>query len=272
MMAEELESAAGPLERYVSMLELIAAFPGELTAADAAHALQLPKSTAHRLLRVLGRSGLIEGGDQRERTLSLGNRLTRLVYAAGHADWIEAAVLPTLVQAASKFPNASLFVSRLAGHRIFVVASAASDPRWKSYVVPGQELPPHAASSAKIILAHQDSELLERALDRPLEAFTRNTVTDLRSVRKEIAAARKDGYAMCIECIHEGMSALSVPIHIPSDGVIYSVGITGPMTRVITEELTSIVSLLDDTAKTLTPILSLRGRKENGGKKTTRAA
>lgn len=269
-MNDDSEAAAGPLERYVSVLELIAAFPGELTTADAAHALQLPKSTAHRLLRVLSRSGLIEGGDQKERTLSLGNRLTRLVYAAGHADWIEAAILPTLVQATSKFPSASLFVSRLAGHRVFVVASAAGDPRWKSYVVPGQELPPHAAASAKIILAHQDSELIELALARPLEAFTPNTVTDPGIVRKEIAAARKDGYAMCLESIHEGMSALSVPIHIPADGVIYSVGITGPITRVITEEHGSIVKLLEDIAKELTPILSLRGRDQSSVKKVAR--
>ena len=166
-MADDSESTAGPLERYISFLELIAAFPGELTTADVAHALQLPKSTTHRLLRVLSRSGLVEGGDNKDRTLSLGNRLTRLVYAAGHADWIEAAVSPTLIQATSKFPNASIYVARLAGHRVFVVASAAGDPRWKSYVIPGQELPPHAAASAKIILAHQEESLVETALAGP---------------------------------------------------------------------------------------------------------
>ena len=260
-MADETE-AAGPLERYMSILELVAAFPGELTMADAAQALQLPKSTMHRLLRVLSKSGLIEGGDSRERTLSLGNRLTRLVYAAGHADWIEAAVQPTLVQATSKFPNASVFVSRLAGHRVFVVASAAGDPRWKSYVIPGQELPPHAAASAKVILAHQDPALIESALSRPLEAFTSNTVTDVEVVRSELSEARKAGFAVCMECIHEGMSALAVPIHIPSDGVIYSVGITGPVTRVIKEELTTMVAKLEEAAKALTPILSLRKQGE----------
>ena len=261
-MADDSESTAGPLERYISFLELIAAFPGELTTADVAHALQLPKSTTHRLLRVLSRSGLVEGGDNKDRTLSLGNRLTRLVYAAGHADWIEAAVSPTLVQATAKFPNASIYVARLAGHRVFVVASAAGDPRWKSYVVPGQELPPHAAASAKIILAHQEESLVETALAGPLQAFTPNTVTDAAKVRSEIADARKDGYAVCVESIHEGMSALAVPIHVPTDGVIYSVGITGPVTRAISEDLQSLVAMLRETAQSLTPILSLRGRNK----------
>ena len=259
-MADDSESTAGPLERYISFLELIAAFPGELTTADVAHALQLPKSTTHRLLRVLSRSGLVEGGDIKDRTLSLGNRLTRLVYAAGQADWIEAAVLPTLVQATSRFPNASVYVARLAGHRVFVVASAAGDPRWKSYVIPGQELPPHAAASAKIILANQSESLVETALTPPLQAFTPNTVTDAALVKKEIAEARKDGFAVCVECIHEGMSALAVPIHIPTDGVIYSLGITGPVTRAISEDLPSLVAMLRETAQALTPILSLRGR------------
>lgn len=265
-MAKEIESAGGPLERYISLLELIAAFPGELSAADAAHALQLPKSTAHRLLRVLGKAGLIEGGDHKDRTLSLGTRLTRLVYAAGHADWIEAAVLPTLSQAAAAFPDASVFLSRLAGHRIFVVASAAADPRWRSYVIPGQELPPHAASSAKMILAHQDEDIIEKAFARPLEAFTPNTVTDLKTIGIEIEKARRKGYAVCLECIHEGMSALAVPIHIPTDGVIYSLGITGPVTRAITENTASLVKELEEVANKLSPILSLRQRdKQKAG-------
>lgn len=262
-MTVKSEGSAGPLERYMSLLELIAAFPGELTAADAAHALDLPKSTAHRLLRVLNRSGLIEGGDSKERALSLGNRLTRLVYAAGHADWIEAAVLPTLTQAASRFPNASIFLSRLAGHRIFVVASAAGDPRWTSYVVPGQELPPHAAASAKIILAYQEEALIAQALSRPLEAFTRDTVTDVNVIMDEIKEARQLGCAVCLECIHEGMSAMSVPVKIPNDDVIYSLGITGPITRSIKEERSFLVSILEETAADLNPILSLRNRKRD---------
>ena len=267
-MADTTESTAGPLERYISVLELIAAFPGELAAADVAHALRLPKSTTHRMLRVLSRSGLVEGGDNRDRALSLGKRLTRLVYAAGHADWIEAAVLPTLVQATSKLPNASVFVSRLAGHRVFVVASAASDSRWRSYVVPGQELPPHAAASAKVILAHQTNEVIAAALDRQLEAFTRNTVTDKKAILHDLREVRTRGYAVCDECIHEGMSALSVPIYIPIDGVIYSVGVTGPITRTIREETGTVVTILQDIAHALTPILSLRGRTSGGGTST----
>ena len=139
-------------------------------------------------------------------------------------------------------------------------------------MAPAIELPPHAAASAKAILAHQEQSLIEAALDRPLEAFTPKTVTDPNVVKKEIARARVDGYAVCIECIHEGMSALSVPIHIPSDGVIYSVGITGPLTRTITENQSALVTMLVDIANTLTPILSLRGRAHSKSGRQVRAA
>ncbi|KQU95467.1 hypothetical protein ASD12_23420 [Mesorhizobium sp. Root102] len=261
-MLDETDSAAGPLERYVSLLELIAAFPGELTLTGIAQALQLPKSTAHRLLRVLARSGLVEGGDNKERTLSLGKRLTRLLHAAGQSDWIEAAVLPTLIQATSKLPDGSFYLARLAGHRMFVVASAAGDPRWRSYVIPGQELPAHAAASAKIILAHQDPALIDAALSQPLEALTRNTSTDPEAVKREIVEAKALGYSKCIECIHEGMSAVAVPIKIPVDGVIYSVGVTGPITRRIHEELEGILGILNDMANSLVPLLSLRANSK----------
>jgi len=70
----------GPLERYVGVLELIAAFPGALTMSDVAGLMCFPKTTAHRLLSGLKRTGLIEGGG-RNRPFRLGERLLRLAPA-----------------------------------------------------------------------------------------------------------------------------------------------------------------------------------------------
>jgi DNA-binding IclR family transcriptional regulator len=245
----------------MSLLELVAAFPGELTATDIANGLQLPKSTVHRLLRVLGRSGLIEGGDNKERSISLGGRLTRLLHASRETDWIEAATLPHLVQATASCADACYYLSCLAGHRVFVVASAWGDPKWRSYVETGQEIPQHAGASAKIILAYQSDEILEAALSGPLTAFTTETCTDPVIVKKEIREARQLGYATCINAINDGMSALAAPIFLRNVGVIYSVGITGPITKKINQEMPQLLEQLRQLADTLTNILSL---KESG--------
>jgi DNA-binding IclR family transcriptional regulator len=246
----------------MSLLELVAAFPGELTSTDVANGLQLPKSTVHRLLRVLARSGLVEGGDNKARQISLGGRLTRLLHASRGADWIEAATLPHLAQAATNYADACYYLSCLSGHRVFVVSSAWGDPKWRSYIETGQEISQHAGASAKIILAYQSDKILEAALSGPLTAFTTDTCTDPKLVKKEIRKASKLGYATCINEINDGMSALAVPIFLRNVGVIYSVGITGPITKRITQELPQLLSELQHLAEVLTNILSLRDRQQ----------
>jgi DNA-binding IclR family transcriptional regulator len=263
MTTEDSDTASGPLERYMSLLELVAAFPGELTSTDVANGLQLPKSTVHRLLRVLARSGLVEGGDNKARQISLGGRLTRLLHASRGADWIEAATLPHLAQAAMNYADACYYLSCLSGHRVFVVSSACGDPKWRSYIETGQEISQHAGASAKIILAYQSDKILEAALSGPLTAFTTDTCTDPKLVKKEIRKASKLGYATCINEINDGMSALAVPIFLRNVGVIYSVGITGPITKRITQELPRLLLELQQLADVLTNILSLRDRQQS---------
>ncbi len=253
-------NASGPLERYMSLLELVAAFPDELSSTEIANALQLPKSTVHRLLRVLARSGLVEGGD-RGRHIILGTRLTRLLHASRTTDWIEAAALPHLSQAAANYGEACYFLSCLSGHRVFVVASAYGDPKWRSYVEVGQEIPQHVGASAKMILAHQNEDIVRKALAGPLKAFTSETCTDPKLVQKEIRDARKFGYATCINGINDGMSALAVPILLRDAGVIYSVAVTGPITKKIAQELPHLLSQLQQLAGVLATILSLRDKK-----------
>jgi DNA-binding IclR family transcriptional regulator len=262
-MSVASESTSGPLERYMSLLELVAAFPGELNATDVATGLKLPKSSVHRLLRVLGRSGLIEGGDTRDRSISLGRRLTRLIHASRQTDWIKAACLPHLAQAADNYADGrGYFLSCLSGHRVFVVASACSDPKWRSYTEAGDEIAPHAGSSAKMILSYQSDEIVGAALSSNLTAFTTETCTDPVLAKKKIREAKQLGYASCINEINDGMSALAVPIFLPDVGVIYSVAVTGPITKKIIHDRIALLEELRTLADTLTGVLSLEGRKK----------
>lgn len=260
--SENPNNASGPLERYMSLLELVAAFPGELTSTDIANGLQLPKSTVHRLLRVLARSGLTQGGDK-GRHISLGGRLMRLLHASRETDWIEAATLPHLAQAASAHSDACYFLSCLSGHRVFVAASASGDPKWRSYVEAGQEIPQHAGASAKMILAHQSDEIIKKALAGPLKAFTTDTCTDPKLVEREIREAKKFGYSTCINGINDGMSAIAVPIFLQKVGIIYSVAMTGPITKKIAQELPHMLTELRQLADVLTNILSLGEKKKD---------
>ena len=78
-----------PLERYLRLLEIIAAFPDQLALADVAALSDLPKTTAHRLLKGLVKAELASGG-QGGRAYSVGPRLSRILHATADDGWLEA--------------------------------------------------------------------------------------------------------------------------------------------------------------------------------------
>ena len=94
-MKADQDSAGGPLDRYMQILELLVAFPGSLTLADVASLVELPKTTTHRLLKGLVRAGLAKDGVG-GRAYHVGDRLTRLLHASADDGWLTTLAGPYL--------------------------------------------------------------------------------------------------------------------------------------------------------------------------------
>ncbi|MFE1599463.1 IclR family transcriptional regulator [Methylobacterium sp. ID0610] len=251
---EEVPSGAGPLDRYMTVLELVATFPDAITMSDVCTLLDLPKTSAHRLLAGLLRAGLIEGGG-RHRTYSLGTRLVRLLHTSAEDGWIIALARPTL-EALTAERGETCYLTRLIGHGVRVVFSVSPEVQWRSYVQPGLEMPPHAAATAKAILAFQDQALIRRALERDLTALTSQTRTAREAILADYAGVRAKGYGTCISEIDEGLGALGFPVRLDDGSVLYSIGLTGPVQRVFNDDLPVRIASLDKAAATLSRLLS----------------
>ena len=248
-------ASEGPLDRYIAVLELIAAFRGALTLADAAALLELPKTTAHRLLKGLVRANLAResaGGP----TYQLGDRLTHLLHATADDGWLTTLVRPHLQQL-TETSTETCYVTRLIGSRVFVAVSQSPDVRWRGYVQPGIEMPPNAAATGKAIIAYQSPAIVAEALAHDLPILTVNTRNDRTTIERELAQVRKRGYATCIGEIDEGLAALAVPIVLPGGGVNYALGMTGPSQRIMNKQMPQRLEALRITAAALARVLSL---------------
>ena len=247
--------ANGPLDRYMSVLELIAAFPDALTLADVSAMLDLPKTTAHRLLGGLKRSALVRGGTG-GRTYQLGERLQRLLHATAEDGWLTLLARPHLKHL-TEASGETCYLTRLIGARVVVAVSQAPDVRWRSYVQPGIEMPPNAAATAKAIIAFQNENLIAEALVGPLPRLTVHTRTDPTVVMKELAEVRRLGYASCIGEIDEGLAAIAVPVTQPDGQVLHALGMTGPLARIMDKRLVGRIEAMKRTATLLAAALSL---------------
>jgi DNA-binding IclR family transcriptional regulator len=255
----------GPLGRYMSVLELVASFQGALTLADAATILDLPKTTVHRLLKGLERADLIHSGRGRNRAYNVGPRLGRLLHATADEGWITALARPHL-QELVETSGETCYLTRLVGRRVLVAVSVSPEVRWRGYVQPGIEMPPHAAATAKAIMAFQSDAIVEQILSGPLPKFTANTRTDAAWIKSEFAKVHDHNYATCIGEIDEGLAALAVPIKLSDGQVLHALGVTGPLQRIMDKSMPERINVLKLTASKLEGILSLgasiAGRKD----------
>lgn len=245
-----------PLERYIRILELLSAFPNGLSLTDVATMVELPKASVHRLLKTMQDLELIEPARIGTLSYVTGSRMRKLAYMSADTEWIEAVVRPYLHDLTADTGETS-YIAKMEGITVRSIAMEAPDTPWRGFVVPGREMHPHAAASAKAILAFQDAATIERVLSQPLEQLTSRTNTSEALVKKEYEKIRKTGFATCIGEIDEGLAAIAVPIFVRGPETIFSLGITGPINRIAAHEMENLAATMKGYAKRIAAGLSV---------------
>jgi DNA-binding IclR family transcriptional regulator len=124
--------------------------------------------------------------------------------------------------------------------------------------VPGRELWPHAAASAKAILAFQSEAVIATLLTAGLPRLTGRTQTDRTALLQELAAVRRTGIATCIGEDVEGFAGIACPIPIGGIAIAYSLAITGTIESLIERNRLRYESLLRPLSKRLGAAMGIR--------------
>jgi len=236
-----------PFERYLSIIEIVAAAHDELTLTDIAKIADLPKPTVHRLTRVLLDSGALVAEDRRQKQFRIGPRIWRVLYLGFEPDSLVRYAQMACDAAASRLKE-TCYIVRLGRTDVRTVARATPDQGYRLHVYPGSDLPIHAAASAKAIIAFQPEKEVMRYIREPLPRFTPYTNTDVSVFLAELKKTRKRGYAICDREIDEHVMAYAVPVHLPNAGVLFSVGVTGPCSRLLQHPVAFYIDGLKEAA------------------------
>jgi DNA-binding IclR family transcriptional regulator len=145
------------------------------------------------------------------------------------------------------------YVAKMEGHAVRSIAMESPDSPWRGFVLPGKILQPHATASAKTIMAFQPKDIVDKALNGPLEKLTKHTLTTRAAVEADYKKIRERGYGTCIGEVDEALAAVAVPISVGDLGIAYSLGVVGPLPR-ITSLIKNDVNLL--LAKHASPLFS----------------
>jgi DNA-binding IclR family transcriptional regulator len=232
-MTRDAEDRGGSVERtsvgrIFRCLELLADAPQ--TPLGVSLALSIDRSTALRLLRQLEATGYVARDEATKRYVAVGAQFLRLVSGTpDHADLSEL-VDPVLRAARTQHGEASLLAVPARGSMVYT----AFFPSHQLLTVReqlGAVRPMHCSAVGKAYLSGLDDSSLEEELNRlTFEGGTAHAPTDRATLYKQVALARKVGYAVDRDETSIGVSCVAAPVWIGTS-LIGAIGVTGPSTR-----------------------------------------
>jgi DNA-binding IclR family transcriptional regulator len=251
---EAAKPAIQVLERMFTLLDLLAASPRPTSLKSISEQSGLHPSTAHRILNDLAIGGFVdrpEAGSYRlgMRLLELGN----LVKA--RLDVREAALGP--MRDLHRLTLQPVNLSMRQGDEIVYVERTFSERSGMQVVrAIGGRAPLHLTSTGKLFLAQDDAARVRAYATRTgLAGHTRNSITDLPSLERELAKVQRTGLARDDEELELGVRCMAAGILDDQGKLVAGLSISAPADRL--EE--SWLERLRSTASQISAALGHRG-------------
>ncbi|MDH6702295.1 IclR family transcriptional regulator [Streptomyces griseoviridis] len=225
------------VDRAVSVLEILARH-GEAGVTEIADELDVHKSTAFRLLGVLENRGLVAQAKERGKYY-LGAGVLRLAGAAAVRLDISQEGVPVCREVADELGE-TVNIAVLDDDAAVNIMQARGTASVTAQNWLGRRTPLHATSSGKVLLAHASPTLREGLLARSLPRFTERTITGASVLRGELEAVIEQGYAVTVEELELGLTAVAAPVRAHDGRVIAAISVSGPVYRLNSDRLPEV--------------------------------
>jgi IclR family transcriptional regulator, blcABC operon repressor len=214
--------------RAACLLELLAAAKEPVTLATLTARLGLPKSSVHALCSTLVYAGLVTRYE--DGSYHLGVRVMDLAHAfLARTDLTTdfARILETM----KPMPEESIVLSVLDGADIVYIACRNGTRPFGFNFRYGMRLPANCTASGKALLASLPPERVATlARERGFLGLTARSVTELQPLQRQLAQARRRGYAVDNEETRIGMVCFGAPVFDATAGrmAVAAVGLSMP--------------------------------------------
>lgn len=251
------------LDRTFQILDILSADGMGQSITELAEALQLHKSTTHRLIMVLESSRYVEK-DAETGKYRLGSRIIELgLSALSRLDLFQVG-RPHLRELVAE-TGETAHIGVLRDGEIVSLLNWESTQTVRTPSTSGTRHPVHCSSLGKAILAFSIPEDLDRFLHkRNLERYTRNTITSSDLFRKEVDSIRRIGYSIDDEEREDGLRCIGAPVFSSSGDAVAAVSIAGPVFRITRDRTSTLAAAVMKAAESISRSLGYRAQSTNG--------
>lgn len=224
------------LIKGLKLLEVLASREGPVGITELAQAVDLGRSSVHRLLQALVELGYAvnEGGQYRTsiKVWELGARaLNKLDFRSAAGPAMRALLAQT---------NETVHLSVLSGDEVVYIDKLDSPEPVRAYSTIGGRAPAYCVATGKVLLAWRDAAAESALSVRRLQVFTPATLADTAALAAELARVRQQGYAVNRGEWRTSVWGIAAPIFGHDGRVLAAIGISGPAARIRARGLRSL--------------------------------
>jgi DNA-binding IclR family transcriptional regulator len=199
------------IKRVFAILRAFGAKRPELTLTEVAGRTRLDVGTARRLLAALAQEGLV-ARDPVSRRFRLDFGLLELAAGVVEGDGLRAYAQTAVDTVARETGNTAFFGVHRDGEALCYARADGASVALLRWWTLGGRMPLHCGAGPRVLLAHLPAVEVDRALAKPLTAFTPHSETSPVRLRADLGRIRRAGHAFAADDIVLGVAALSVPV------------------------------------------------------------
>jgi len=253
------DDASGTVARVVRLLRCIAESDGDLSVKSLAASLQLPPSTVHRQLQLLAQSGIVERGGA-SHAYRAGRELFRIASLVVQQFDAGQVVRPVIESLRDATGETCFFTMYLPAAREATVVEVARAPHPLRYQVERfTHIPLAWGALGRSILAHLPAEDVARILaDAGPASATGRRLPAAGTLRAELSRIARRGYAISRGHNIAGAVGLASAVLDAAGGVVGSIGLTMPESRLTPAHAERFPDLVASHARRLSDTLGWR--------------
>jgi DNA-binding IclR family transcriptional regulator len=239
------------LERALTLLNVLSEYPEGIQISRLSEKVGLSKSTTHRLLSALLAMYYVVKDEATEKYM-LGLQLLYLTRNILNSLDVVRVAKPFL-QKLSRDVNETIHLCIEDNGEVMYVDKIESNQTIRMFSRIGSRAPMYCTAVGKILLSGMKEEVFQKTAAKfTFAARTERTITTMEELVKEVANAKKLGYALDNIENEEGVRCIAAPIFDYQGKVIASFSISGPSNRITMQRIND--ELIDKMRETTAEI------------------
>lgn len=244
------------VDRALKIIDILQKNPKGLGVTELSYRMDLSKSTVHRMLMSLLKSGFVKRNDSEE--YMLGLKLISLGQTVSENLNIRNITSPYLLRLSKSLEEAAHLVVK-DNNEIVYIDKIESPATIRMFSKVGKRAPMHCTGVGKAILAFlPEQEMLEVIDNAGLQRFTENTIVKKQEMLSHLEVIKKEGFSLDYEEHELGIRCAAAPIFNHNSEVVAGISVAGPIMRVNNKKLQLIAKEVMEVSKEISMLLGYK--------------